>query len=320
MPRRWFLLVAVLLPITAALAQDAGCRQRILPLSITTSDGSPIPRAEVNFEGKYRGKTVRIGTLQQASGTRPLRVILLIDVSGSMIDQLRPDWDLMIDVAADVLAKLPASAQVGMALFATDIAKIIPPSANREELRSEVATLRNPEAVRLLGPTALRHSIVRAAELLESQQLGDVVYVITDAGDNASKETSADVVRFLASRGVRLFAFTLEEPEALVQPQEAIEELRKVVRATGGSQIDTPESLPGSLNRRSLVDRLGNPNGLAVSLEKQYSQITNVLGLSVELPETLNKPSGWELRVKAADKAIQSKLELTYPQQLVPCQ
>lgn len=319
MLRKWAFLIAVLLQGTVALAQNTGCRHRIIPLSITTTDGSPIQGAEMKLEGKYRGKAVSIDSLQPAISTRPLRVILLVDVSGSMVDQLRPDWDLMIDVAADVVAKLP-SAQVGMALFATDIAKVIPPTANREDLKSEVATLRKPETARLLGPTALRHSIIRAAELLDSPQLGDVVYVITDAGDNASKETSAEVVQFLASRGVRLFAFTLEEPEALVQPQEATEELRKIVRETGGSQIDALQSSAGSFNARSLVDRLGKPNGLAVSLEKQYAQIANVRGLSVELPEDVNRPSGWELRVKAADKTVQSKLEVTYPQQLVPCQ
>jgi hypothetical protein len=318
--RTRFLVIAALLHATVAVAQTTGCPQRVLPLSITTSDGSPIRGTQISFEAKYRGKAVHIDGVQPTSGTRPLRVLLLIDVSGSMIDQLRPDWDLMIDVADDVLARLPASTEVGMALFSTDIAKAIPPTASREELTTEAATLRKPEAVRLLGPTALRHSIIRAAELLDSPQLGDVVYVMTDAGDNASKETSADVVQFLASRGVRLFAFTLEERGDLLQPQEGTEEVSKIVRSTGGSQIDALESLPGLITSRSSLNRSGKPNALAAALDRQYQQIGNVVRLSIELPEAVDKPRGWELRAKAADKTVQTKLEITYPEQLVPCQ
>jgi hypothetical protein len=60
---------------------------------------------------------------------------------------------------------------------------------------------------KLLAKTALFDSILEALKLLQPFQCGDVLYAITDGGDNASQASPAHTKATLLESGVRLLAF-----------------------------------------------------------------------------------------------------------------
>src|SRR5882762_4694768 len=192
-------LILGLLGAAPVWTQQDSCQTRTVPVSIMSDDGSPLPDInDAAFEGSYRGKSVRINSV--AIDQRPRRVLLLLDTSGSFTDKL--DW--AFNVANDTLEHIPLPTEIGLVSFANTVERAVPPTPDRTEIRNEIKSLRSTQK-QGRGQTALRDAIRDSVKVLDSQQVGDVIFAITDGGDNKSKTEPRELIQILVTAGIRLF-------------------------------------------------------------------------------------------------------------------
>src|SRR5437899_5683356 len=158
-----------------------------------------------SFKGEFRGKPVRI-----LSGTRdvgPRRIVVLIDASGSMVGLTKGKWDLVLRAATDVAAHAPPDSSVALLVFNDKVKQKVDFSAGPQAVLERIAQVRaglTPDRLPA-GRTPLRDAVLEGLKLLEPATPGDVIYAITDDGDNASKSSPVAVEKALVSAGIRLF-------------------------------------------------------------------------------------------------------------------
>src|SRR5262245_37783503 len=120
---RWFRLSAFLLTVCLAGVglfaaeesnsppAEAMCRTRTVPVAAFSPDGNTaLLFAVSNFAASYDEKTVRVTSV--AVEQQPRRIVLLLDISGSMLTTVEPAWRVPIDVARSVVDNMPANIEI----------------------------------------------------------------------------------------------------------------------------------------------------------------------------------------------------------------
>ncbi len=160
-----------------------------------------------------------------------------------------PPWTLALTLASHIAATRMRNTSVALLIFGDNIyeqrdfsesAEII---ADRlREITSDSANARKE----VRGRTALLDTIMVALHLLAPPRSDDVIYAITDGGDNSSHVRQDQVERALVSSGVRFYASIVNSasprgptPEELKGPDQ----LRELADATGGFAF---EPIPAS--------------------------------------------------------------------------
>lgn len=310
-----FLLV--LLAISAR-AEQGGCLERTIPVSIVSNDGSAAPElSAANLGGTYNNQPVIVKSVEVEK--TPPRVILLVDTSGSMERRS----GAAIDVAEGVLSKLPSNVEVGLAFFAVDTIPVVLPTLDRKILIFELEALRrNPKSYR--GKTALWSALIDSVKMFKESRPGDSIYLISDAGENKSMANRRSVERAIGTAGVRFFAFIISPGirAATVEELNGPSDVRRIAESTGGTTIATLESPSGpfpSLERVVLTGKDGKPTELGETVSRQVDQISRFYRVEISLPESADKPRGWTLRLAKSANSLKGKFRLTYPATLWPC-
>lgn len=313
--------------VAPVYAQQEACQHRTIPVSVARNDDFPVPPlSKTNFEGTYRKNPVRITSA--AASYEPPRVVLLIDVSGSMrASRSESNWNFMVDIAEDLLSRMPLAAEVGLGFFSDELKPVASPTTDRQALKYELEDLRS--RTRPFGRTALLAAVLDSLKMFDAPHLGDIIYVITDGEDNKSKVTINQVAQTLNETGVRLFAFLFQglglyASRGPVGASGPIDVLRVTV-STGGSAIGfstfyKDAYLAGSPDQdAALVDKSGKPTRLGLGLRAQYRQMLSFYRVDIDLPETVDKPREWKLDLVGLDKFQLDNVVLNYPHLLVPC-
>ena len=108
---------------------------------------------------------------------------------------------------------------------------------------AEIDKLKHTDWYRLKGnrATAMEDALVSALDLLQTPQVGDVICLVTDGGENASQSSKSRVEALLESAGARVYAMlpasalhsgTVSTPEV-----QGPSELRDLTSATGGALL-----------------------------------------------------------------------------------
>jgi len=283
-----------------------------------SDDSSPLPDInDAAFEGSYRGKSVRINSV--AIDQRPRRVLLLLDASASFTDKL--DW--AFDVADDMLEHIPLPTEIGLASFAQTVETVVPPTTDRTTIRNEIESLRSTHAAlekQGHGQTALRDAIRDAVKLLDSQQVGDVIFAITDGGDNKSKTEPRELIQILVTAGIRLFVVEVVDQGAQrirsrsVESMEDPNTLYRIVKSTGGVAV-----ISNSVLELNSVDKHGKPTWGRSVLNSQYNQMLSFYRVNISLEEPVDRQRDWKLALSGSEKAAKNHFILAYPHTVVPC-
>jgi hypothetical protein len=181
----------------------------------------------------------------------------------------------------------------------------------------------HPESYR--GKTAIWDAVLGSIKMFDQARSGDVIYVITDGGDNASKTSLDQVIQTLGESGIRLSGVAFRVPSALLRNEEqarGLPILDRVARETGGTILSQFPPLVGSMpvsGAAPLIDKVGKRTTFALALDSQYLQLTSFYRVSFELPEALHKPQGWKLELAGIDESQRKKTTLTYPRVLGTC-
>src|SRR2546427_8847389 len=208
-----------------------------------------------------------------------------------MVGLTKGKWDLVLRAATDVAAHAPPDSSVALLVFNDKVKQKVDFSAGPQAVLERIAQVRaglTPDRLPA-GRTPLRDAVLEGLKLLEPATPGDVIYAITDGGDNASKSSPVAVEKALVSAGIRLFAFLVVDypglrrvPEELYGPDDFLQ----LVQATGGSTLQLNAN-PRSEPRDPVEERdRPAPGAGAGQLDLPVAQCDRVGG---DLPETVTK-------------------------------
>ena len=303
----------------AGPAEDATCRTRTVPVTAFNSDGNSAPQfSSANLVASYDEKAVRVTSV--AVEQQPRQIILLLDLSGSMLTGADPAWKVPLEVGRDLLSNMPPDVDIGLAVFSGRMLPLARPTRDHESLLAQLHALRSgPKLIeqKMSPGTALWDSVIEAAAMLQPSQPGDVIYVVTDGADNLSRADSAAAAQELASRGIRLFCFGIINGEWMkLRSSDQVTgaaQLSRVMEATGGWGI---AATPGEWES---FQKLKQPPQFERDMNNQFRQLKTFYRVNLELPEPLTVPQDWRLLVTGLDESRQNNLQLIYPHRLMPC-
>ena len=312
------------------IAQEESCLDRTIPVTPIDAHGIPLRDLQASsLRGKVHGRPVAV--ISTTLNTLPRRLMVCVDMSGSMWgpEGVWPVTQMMLE---DIAQAGPAVGQIGMELFAEKVFEVVNISPDPLAMRKKVASLhghnveeRVPKRERR---TALWDAIWQATEQFAPPMPGDVIYALTDAGDNCSRHTVKQLEDKLLARGIRVFGFVPTNP-SLTRGRISEETLgqgamRDIVLTTGGNLIplcaDPEDPLCLGLTyrfddwtkdkRRSL---------LLYSAYQLYQQMSVYYDAGIRLPFALKKRSDWDLVIADDRGRKRNDVELLYPRRLPPC-
>jgi hypothetical protein len=306
-----------------APAQTDTWLERTIPVNVYTKEGEAVTAlAAANFKARLGGKSMEVRAVNYEAG--PRRIVILIDVSGSMTDSGRLKWGLQF--AEDLISSASPQDSLALLTFSKEIEGSIAFDQGRPALLAEISKLRTGDWSRKgLRTTALEDAVGNGMALLKPTSLGDAICLITDGGENASQLRKPKVEALLDSVGVRVYAFlpVWDMDNRTVTPQEVEgpADLRELAAGTGGDFIVFVPlqvryvSTPGGPPIMSDSDR----EELKRTAQVFYNQVAKFTGLTVRLPAPLAKARDWDLEVVDASGRRDKRLQVVYPHRLAAC-
>ena len=310
---RTVLFFLVAFPLLAAAQQNSACEERTLPVNAVDSHGQQVlGLTSEQFRADFQGQTVKVLSAKFESG--PQRILLLVDVSGSMWFDVQ-QRELIKLVANDIVSSGPPQAQLALATFSSKFETIVKFGQGREVVREAILAL-NPVIKTSSMPlssaeTAMNDAVLAAANMFGTPQPGDVVYAITDGLDNGSKTSTGKVLQYLEQRKIRLFASVIHNGRFmdLSSGSGGSELLGKAAKATGGYftilETDSPRK-----------------RGLGAStnaVHQLYDLMASFYLLDIELPKDPDKAGELKLTVVEANGNKKKGATVLHPQKIFPC-
>lgn len=317
-----------LLAAAPVRAQEDACRRRSLMASVIDAKGNPVPGlGREDFSARFRGKPVNITFAELDTHTR--RIVILLDASPSMLEP-SGKWRLALDATEDFATNAPPGFALALLVFAEKVEARIAFAQGRPVIEEKLASLKTRGKVfaKRGWQTALWDAVLQSLGEFSTPHLGDVIYVITDGGDNKSNSKPAQAESALFAAGARLFVFI--PPEDFI-PDDSLgppEDMANIAKATGGNILSL---VPLGLWERSLAMQpdadvlaeqtyaIQHTKDLSREhLDALYRQMAVFYRLDVELPQAVDKPRDWSLKLEAPGKNKKG-WSLVYPRKLMPC-
>jgi hypothetical protein len=185
-----------------------------------------------NFHVKINKQPVVV--LAANYGLAPRRIIVLLDMSGSMGGKRDTNkWRIAREAVEDLIAQTPPDVPIALLTFSDQVHDVF----DFRESRSAIARWfrEGPtEQTSLKGRTALHDAILVSLRMLRPYRSGDAAYVITDGGDNASHVSFDQTKTALRESGVRLYALLFPEFFPTGEEIGGVDSLVKLAGDSGG--------------------------------------------------------------------------------------
>jgi hypothetical protein len=301
-------------------AQENPCQRRTLPVSVVDKNGNLVEGlTAADFRGEFRGKPVQI--LSVEPDQRHRRLVILVDASGSVISA--PTWPMVCNISADAYRHFLDRSSMAFLVFSGTILKKVGFNSPTEDQAKLVAHLDLERETRRgeIRKTALWGALQAAIDELRPADLGDVIYVITDAGNNVYKTKPSNLRRELAESGIRLFALVIWKSglPRIRTPDEAngSQRLLEMVRDSGGNALFLSSADPG-YSDRSWSDPRDRAATLA-TIGQLYRQMDYLYRVEIRPEMLVDRQRNWKLEVVGKDGKPRRDVEIHYPQSLLPC-
>jgi VWA domain containing CoxE-like protein len=273
---------------------------------VTAVDGNF--RVEPNLQAndllvEVQRKQVQV--LSVSHDSHPRRIVLMVDSSGSMeASQQRSGWGITLPAAAYAVDVVPASASAALVTFSHKPQRESSSFEDRKAVGARVLDLKRRQPQ---GGTKLFDSIHQVLNDFTELGIGDAIYLVTDAGENKSKTSLAQIRQELISRGIRIFIFLVQRNE-----KQSEEEIR------GGPQMeDLAEFTGGEVVRISLTEIAGSNRAQLNKLAARIvDQVENVDLLQLGVPAV---ESATRVRVSFVDRNRGGSSNIAYSHQIAPC-
>jgi hypothetical protein len=321
----FFSLTVLTLNIQQSGSQEQPCTNRKLPVSFRNAQNLPLQNVSVNdLEAKAHGKPIKV--LSITPDPRPHRLVLIMDASGSMAASIRgetPLWKLELSLARHFYETNRERFPIALIIFnehGNDVIDFLKGNSAVGERLLRIAEDRDYIKTRVNGRTALLDAILQGIQLLNHPNSADALYVLTDGGDNLSRQSLSEFNRHLAVSSVRVFGVLLYQslgnrnrtPEEANGPTE----LAEITRKSGGEVLTAAEW------QGNHVALSANAEAKAKSeetLHRLYQAIVQDSLLEIELPGALAKNERWELRFSNDARQRWKNAQITYSDILINC-
>jgi von Willebrand factor type A domain len=198
-----------------ALSQESPCTSRTLPVSFRDWQSLPIHAISAyDLQARVRGEPIKI--LSLTPDTRPHRIVLLLDTSGSMGipsgSASTPPWILELSLAHHFYETNRQTSQIALLLFNERNNEVIDFSQGNSAVGNKLQHLaedREYAKAHVKGKTTLRDAIFQGVQLLDHPSSADAIFVLTDGEDNASHLSASELNRRVAQSAVRIFAILI---------------------------------------------------------------------------------------------------------------
>ena len=302
---RLFCILLFLLSFTCTLyPEENTCGSQTVLVNAHDKQGFFIRglKAE-NFRATIHGKDAPVVTSKPGLG--PSRVVIVIDVSGSMKEV--PKRQIARYTTAELVHSLQGDPQFALVLFGSHVLGTMPFGHSRQEIMAGIDYAVNgfPVPLKERG-SAIRDALLHASDLLSPSQTGDAVVLASDGEDNGSKTRDHKLRETFGSKGIRLFVFQLPPDHFLATPQEqnSVYEWLGLAKATGGSVVQLQDA--------------DGPR-MFVATHNIEDQIANYYLLQLAPPKTMDKAEDLKLELIDTYSQKWKDTELSFPNKLLPC-
>jgi Ca-activated chloride channel family protein len=214
-------------------------------LSATAVDGKGRPVTNLRREELKvfeEGRPQRIQHFTEAKDLQA-RVLLLVDVSGSMNEELKAASSKM--AAMQLMAALAPEDQVALAGFDSRYFGLVQFTRDRQ------AIMRGLDSAQPFGSTALHDALDHAARDLASHGEGRrAVVVITDGIDNASQQTPDAVIARSRALDVPIYTVSVISPLDDPESPNYVGQHQSSASAVGSAQLARYAQLSGGASFR----------------------------------------------------------------------
>lgn len=312
---KYFAVALCLFCLPIQLVGQDRCRERTVLVNVTDAHGVPMQGLTASdFVASYRSRTVNILDVRYTE--TPRRVVMLLDVSGSMLGKDVPNkWNTARAAAVEFLTSADYKTQISFMTFAKETGIQIDASAGRKAISDWLGSGAAADPRALSGTTALFDAVRQA---LKQLQPGDAIYVITDGGNDSGSDSVREVSRKLQDAGVRLFALLLDDSFRTMEEQSAYESFLRLVITAGGFV----EALAPVQADWSVTNVVGHGPAFArlrAATTAIDAQITGVYSATLEFPENSSKQESWKLELVDAGGRNRKGVTVAYPHDLFPC-
>jgi hypothetical protein len=316
------LLLVTILNLADLPGQDGGCTRRTVPVGVVDREWNFVQGlSAANFRGELRGHDVEI--LSASIDTSPRHIVLLLDASGSMMSP-KEGWKAAKSLSEDLIRYAPPLASIAQMAFSDNVLDTAAFDQDRLALLKRLAALvKVCEQPRKTRETALFDAISSGLSALGVSDFGDVIYAVTDGGDNRSQTKPEKLEEELLRTGVRLFStLMIYATENGVPSREEFEGgagFVSMVEASGGNLLrgsfgPTSGSVPlAYIKAKTTAEKID------LALHRLYEQMGEFYRLDLRLPETVDKPTEWKLEVIDENGRPNHRVEVHYPLRLMPC-
>jgi von Willebrand factor type A domain len=298
------------LPATALLE-----KHQVL-VNVWDAHGKPIRDLRVeNFRLWLNGKP---GVVFGAGySIAPHRIVVLLDISGSMTESMSGKWQIVREVVNNFLTQTPGEVPVATVAFTREVESIF----DFSQSRAAIPKWMNENAGYKPNPkrpnTALFDAVLAGLKVLSPVQPGDMIYAITDGGENASHASAAQTREALLKSGVRLYAFLFAEPPPF--DNNAMDSFLDMVDDSGGYAFGvtghrrpfTPSWGSDFLNDKDMQERVRAFNN------ELNVQASGFWTLQTTVPASA-KDTKVKLEIVTPDGKARKDVGLTYPRLLAP--
>ena len=186
-----------------------------------------------NFRVHLNGKTAAV--VDAHYRLAPRRIVVLLDMSGSMIGEARQKWQIAREALEDFLIETPVEAPIAMLTFSSQIQDRFGFLEGRNAITNWLNEHPDqPMPIKHSTRTALFDAMLDALQLLHPFQSGDAIYAITDGADNVSRSSPSQLRNRLLRSDIRVFAFLFADPAVGREEQEGETAFLNMVEASGG--------------------------------------------------------------------------------------
>jgi hypothetical protein len=326
MPAKTF-LIALLFVTSPNLAnlpgQDSGCTRRTVPVGVVDREWNFVQGlSAANFRGRLRGHDVEI--LSAYIDTSPRLIVLLLDASGSMQGER---WETAKSLSEHLIQFAPPRASIAQMAFSERVLGTVGFDQDRSVLPKTLAALvKVCEHPHLGGRTALFDTIASARDTFGGLAFGDVIFAVTDGGDNRSRTEAEKVEQNLLRGGIRLFSALFEDQDrrtltlgSVEKEIEGANRFLSMIEATGGNTLTLLSSRTSPPNPYLHLGAGTRNDAIDLALQRLCEQMGEFYRLELRLPVTLHKPTKWKLEVIEANAKPGRRVEVHYPAQFMPC-
>lgn len=322
---------AALLAAVPAGGQTEPCRTQSIIVSVLDAEGFPLRGLEAsNFQGELRGKPVRVRSVSFEA--QPRQIVVLLDGSEDMREEKAGKWAMAQAIVEHIFENGPRGVEYTFALAG------LPEKTPLRGIPEDRLFYQRFNAL-MLGIPMATHNVRRAPifdvisgglSLFEKIEPGDVIFLVTDGGEQGSKSKSGDIQRELVQRGVRLFAVTLpmryQRQVAVIRSNSGDTDYDEVGEAT--DFLQTARISGGGILR--VLPKRGSSEWsfkfddeqrsmVATALQRLYVQMTQFYRLELEFDRPVDRATSWKLSVSPPAGQTKKSIRVVQPERMFPC-